>query len=61
MKQSFGLTEMRCMTEVKAAAYKAPVLITDNNYPAFVFMTLKQHSELEKKAKAYDKLQKSTN
>lgn len=51
MKQSFRLTELRSMPRIKKAAYEAPVLLTENGSPEFVFMTIKQYEEMKKAAK----------
>lgn len=48
MKESFRLTELRSMPSIKRAAYKAPVLLTENGSPEFVFMTISDYQELEK-------------
>ncbi len=51
MKQSFRLTELRSMPSIKRAAYKAPVLLTENGSPEFVFMTISDYKKLKKDAK----------
>ncbi len=51
MKQSFRLSELRSMPKIKRAAYKAPVLLTENGSPEFVFMTIYEYERLTKKNK----------
>ena len=51
MKQSFRLSDLRSMPSIKKAAYKAPVLLTENGSPEFVFMTISEYEKLKKEAK----------
>ena len=51
MKQSFQLSELRSMPVIKKAAYKSPVLLTENGSPEFVFMTIADYEQLKKDAK----------
>jgi prevent-host-death family protein len=49
-KQSFQLSEVRSMPRIKKAAYDAPVLLTENGSPEFVFMTIKEYEKMKKDA-----------
>ena len=50
MKQSFRLSDLRSMPSIKRAAYQAPVLLTKNGSPEFVFMTISEYTELKRLA-----------
>lgn len=51
MNQSFRLSDLRSMPSIKKAAYKAPVLLTENGSPEFVFMTISDYKKLKKEFK----------
>lgn len=50
MNQSFRLSDLRSMPSIKKAAYQAPVLLTENGSPEFVFMTISEYRELKELA-----------
>ena len=51
-KESYQLSEVRNkMPAMREAATKAPVLLTDNGYPAYIFMSLAQYEKLTRKEK----------
>lgn len=51
MNQSFRLSDLRSMPSIKKAAYKSPVLLTENGSPEFVFMTIYDYEKLKKETK----------
>lgn len=48
MKESFKLTDLRSMPRIKKAAYKEPVMLTENGAPEFVLMTITDYENLKK-------------
>lgn len=50
-KSTFQLTELRSMPQIKRAAYKGPVLLTEKGSPEFVFMTISDYQKLTGKGK----------